>query len=127
NKGVIVDREKVLISSINWGENSARNNREAGVIIENDKVGEFYTNVFLYDWNSSNNQSSTASFSYYPENPVVNRTIAFNASNSTDPDGTIENYEWDFGDGKKAEGEIVTHSILGNSEVEPIEVAVMPA
>ena len=51
-----------------------------------------------------------ASFSYYPENPVVNRTITFNASNSTDPDGTIENYEWDFGDGEKAEGEIVTHS-----------------
>ncbi|MCW3129272.1 MAG: phospholipase D-like domain-containing protein [Methanophagales archaeon] len=80
NKGVIVDREKVLISSINWGENSARNNREAGVIIENDKVGEFYTNVFLYDWNSSNNQSPTASFTYSPSNPVVNQTITFNAS-----------------------------------------------
>jgi len=43
-------------------------------------------------------------------NPVVNETITFNASFSDDPDGTIENYEWDFGDGEKAEGEIVTHS-----------------
>ncbi len=51
-----------------------------------------------------------ASFSYSPLNPVVNQTITFNASNSTDPDGTIENYEWDFGDGEIAEGEIVTHS-----------------
>jgi phosphatidylserine/phosphatidylglycerophosphate/cardiolipin synthase-like enzyme len=50
NKGVIVDRNKVLISSINWNENSARNNREVGVIIENDAVGEYYTRVFLYDW-----------------------------------------------------------------------------
>ena len=56
------------------------------------------------------NQLPTGSFTYYPENPVVNRTITFNASNSTDPGGTIENYEWDFGDGEKAEGEIVTHS-----------------
>ena len=50
NKGVIVDHNKVLISSINWNENSARKNREVGVIIENDAVGEYYTRVFLYDW-----------------------------------------------------------------------------
>jgi phosphatidylserine/phosphatidylglycerophosphate/cardiolipin synthase-like enzyme len=50
NKGVIVDRNKVLISSINWNEHSARNNREVGGIIENDAVGEYYTRVFLYDW-----------------------------------------------------------------------------
>ena len=50
NKGVIVDRNKVLISSINWNEHSARKNREVGVIIENDAVGEYYTRVFLYDW-----------------------------------------------------------------------------
>ena len=51
NKGVIVDRSKVLISSINWNEHSPRNNREVGVIIENEDVGAFYTDVFLYDWN----------------------------------------------------------------------------
>ncbi len=52
NKGVIVDRSKVLISSINWGENSARNNREAGLVIENEDVAKFYTDVFLYDWHN---------------------------------------------------------------------------
>jgi PKD repeat protein/dienelactone hydrolase len=110
NKGVIVDSSKVLISSINWNENSARNNREVGVIVENDAVGEYYTDVFLYDWTSSNNQPPIASFTLSPSNPVVNQTITFDASNSTDPGGTIENYEWDFGDGEKAEGEIITHS-----------------
>ena len=75
NKGVIVDGSKVLISSINWNENSVRNNREAGVIIANDEVGKYYTDVFLYDWNSSNNQPPIASFSYLPSNPVVNQTI----------------------------------------------------
>jgi hypothetical protein len=34
----------------------AMNNREVGVIIDNDAVGEYYTDVFLYDWNSTNIQ-----------------------------------------------------------------------
>ena len=51
-----------------------------------------------------------ASFIYSPPNPIVNQTITFDGSNSTDPDGTIKEYEWDFGDGEKAEGSIVTHS-----------------
>ena len=33
NKGVIVDRELTLISSINWGKGAVFLNREAGVII----------------------------------------------------------------------------------------------
>ena len=62
-----------------------------------------------------------ADFSYSPENPVVNQTIIFNASNSTDPDGNIENYEWDFGDGNTTSTTepIITHSytIAGNYNV----------
>jgi cardiolipin synthase len=50
NKAVIVDRSKVLISSINWNEYSPTNNREVGLIIENEDVAKFYTDVFLYDW-----------------------------------------------------------------------------
>lgn len=46
NKGVIADN-KVLISSINWSSNSPTNNREAGVIIENADVANFYKEVFL--------------------------------------------------------------------------------
>jgi len=52
NKGVIVDNSKVLISSINWNEHSPANNREAGVIIENEDVAGFYADVFLYDWHT---------------------------------------------------------------------------
>jgi PKD repeat protein len=68
--------------------------------------------LYLIEWFQQLDIKSPpiASFSYYPDNPIVNETITFNASNSTDPDGTIENYEWDFGDGEKAEGEIATHS-----------------
>ncbi|MFQ6062573.1 MAG: PKD domain-containing protein, partial [Methanosarcinales archaeon] len=50
------------------------------------------------------------SFTYSPENPVVNQTITFNASSSYDPDGNITSYSWNFGDNTTKEGAIVNHS-----------------
>ncbi|WOF17022.1 phospholipase [Methanoplanus sp. FWC-SCC4] len=50
NKGVIVDGSRVLVSSVNWNENSPQFNREAGVIIEHQGVGEYFGRVFDYDW-----------------------------------------------------------------------------
>ncbi|AQL42404.1 hypothetical protein BV210_06610 [Halorientalis sp. IM1011] len=37
-------------------------------------------------------------------------TVTFNGSGSIDPDGSIESYEWDFGDGSTATGQQVTHT-----------------
>ncbi|PXF51691.1 MAG: hypothetical protein C4B55_04860 [Candidatus Methanophagaceae archaeon] len=51
-----------------------------------------------------------ANFTYTPENPVVNQTITFNASNFSDPDGFIVKYVWNFGDSSAGEGKVVTHS-----------------
>jgi hypothetical protein len=50
NKGIIVDGDEVLICSINAVENSFKGNREAGVIIENSTVADWYRDVFLNDW-----------------------------------------------------------------------------
>jgi len=52
NKGVIVDRTRVLVSSINWNENSPCFNREAGVILEHPDIGTYYTAVFEDDWHA---------------------------------------------------------------------------
>ncbi len=53
NKGVIVDGERVLVSSINWNSNSPNFNREAGVIIEHTGVAQYFLTVFEDDWNNT--------------------------------------------------------------------------
>jgi cardiolipin synthase A/B len=52
NKGVIVDNQYVLVSSINWNSNSPNFNREAGVIIDHPGVARYFLDVFEDDWNS---------------------------------------------------------------------------
>ncbi|MCX6580458.1 MAG: PKD domain-containing protein [Candidatus Aminicenantes bacterium] len=55
----------------------------------------------------------TASFEYSPANPVVNQDIYFNASASSDPDGTIQSYSWNLGDGDVASGRTISHRYAG--------------
>ncbi|MEI8331026.1 MAG: phospholipase D-like domain-containing protein [Methanomicrobiales archaeon] len=45
NKGVIVDGQRVIVSSINWTRNSPNFNREAGVKIEHPGVARYFHNV----------------------------------------------------------------------------------
>ena len=56
NKGLIIDGRKVLISSINWGENSVRRNREIGVIIENGEIANYFEEIFWHDWHYKNKE-----------------------------------------------------------------------
>ena len=49
-----------------------------------------------------------AGFTYYPSNPTDLDTVQFN-STSTDADGTIVNYYWEFGDGNTSTVQNTTH------------------
>lgn len=51
----------------------------------------------------------SANFSYSPASPAKNEKIYFNGSLSTDSDGYIVSWEWDFGDGNTLHGEKVSH------------------
>ena len=49
-KGVIIDREAVVVGSLNWNNNSADQNREVAVVLEGTEVGNYYGQVFDADW-----------------------------------------------------------------------------
>ena len=51
----------------------------------------------------------SAVISYSPASPQRGETIYFNGSLSTDSDGGIVRYHWDFGDGQSSFGEKVQH------------------
>ena len=51
-----------------------------------------------------------ADFSLSASRVVINQVITFDATNSSDPDGSIVKYEWEFGDGTTGNGKIVTHA-----------------
>jgi len=55
------------------------------------------------------NQLPTADFSISPTSPKKGETIYFNGGLSTDTDGYIVSWQWDFGDGGTGKGETVTH------------------
>ena len=62
----------------------------------------------------STNQPPVASFTHSPTSPVAGVSVDFNATASSDPDGSIVSYSWDFGDGGTASGAVVTHAFATN-------------
>jgi len=68
------------------------------------------------------NQSPTASFTANPTSGVVPLEVAFNASSSSDTEGSIIIYAWDFKDGDTGNGEAINHtfSSIGSYNVELI-------
>lgn len=58
----------------------------------------------------SSSQSLTASFTASPNSGEAPLDVSFDASDSNDPDGNIDSYIWDFGDGSTGTGEIITHT-----------------
>ena len=92
NKGLISD-DRVLISSINWNRNSVTENRETGLIIQNQKAAQYFTGIFNYDW-KDDTEPPTARFSIDSEYQL-NTTVNLSAFNSHDNVGIV-NYTWEL-------------------------------
>jgi hypothetical protein len=50
NKGIVVDGERVLVSSANWSGDGVVRNRDAGLIIHDEEIALYYQRVFIDDW-----------------------------------------------------------------------------
>jgi PLD-like domain len=60
NKGFVVDGKAVAIGSQNWSGEGVLRNRDASVIIENQKAAEYFEKIFLHDWDNIARQSVSA-------------------------------------------------------------------
>jgi hypothetical protein len=58
----------------------------------------------------STNAMPSAVFTLTPDTVKVGQEVRFDASASTDTDGSIAGYRWEFGDGGEAEGGDATHA-----------------
>jgi len=57
----------------------------------------------------STNAAPIAAFSFKPDTVRVNQSVSFDATASSDTDGTLAGYAWEFGDGATGTGTTVEH------------------
>jgi cardiolipin synthase A/B len=75
NKGMIVDGNRTLISSINGTMNSMANNREVAVVVEGASAAKYYSRAFNHDWESSETFQRSASDSSRAGCPPIGETL----------------------------------------------------
>ena len=108
-----------IVDKVGWGQASDCEGNCALQPSENQSIQrKFQNNTFIDTDNNANdfeiqtcpspkaqsktcqqtNQAPGAFFVYAPQNPSVDELINFDAASSTDADGQIISYQWDFGD-----------------------------
>lgn len=75
--------------------------------------------VYLLDVAPAGNQPPVPVVTVAPSTPALNVPVTLDASGSHDPDGTVGEITWDFGDGTSATGAVVSHAFgtLGTHDV----------
>ena len=117
---------KTVSHIYNWDKEEDRT-FTVTLIVTDDDGGQGIINKNITVKGENTNQLPTADFSYSPTTPKENETIYFNGSSSSDPDGDIVSWEWNFGDGSIGAGENVTHVYqwgAGNSKTYTVTLLV---
>ena len=96
NKGIIVDGESVLVSSINMGSSAMSRNREMGIIIHSATVTQFYLDAWHVDWNRLDNVTDTDQDTLTDKWEVAN---GLNRTKRIMPSGVSEDMYDSDGDG----------------------------
>jgi PKD repeat protein len=107
---VVVYRWDFGDGKMGWGKKLSHTYEKAGTFTIKLKVTD---NTALTD--SATNKiviqaEPVASFTCLPLEKIAPLDVSFNASNSSDEDGNIVVYKWNFGDGKIGWGETETHT-----------------
>jgi PKD repeat protein len=69
-------------------------------VVDDDGAIDSTTKTVTVEPAEPDNQPPTADFTFSPTNPTVGEEVSFDASASTDSDGSVDEYRWDFdGDG----------------------------
>lgn len=94
-KGIIIDGNVVLLSSINWSYTSPNLNRESGVVVQNTNVAAYYTQVFNWDWDHGrvpniSTTNSTSSSSTNSTSSSSSSTPSSTNNTTTMPEFTME-------------------------------------
>lgn len=77
--------------------------------VTNDE-GEMATARQTITVGTTSNKPPQAAFTTTPDTGTAPLTVVFDASNSSDADGIIQAYTWDFGDGDISSGQVVSHT-----------------
>lgn len=75
-----------------------------------DKDGATDSDTETIEVTTSGNESPTAKFSYDPSSGYPPLEVTFDATSSSDSDGSVVAYNWDFDDGTGSSGAIITHT-----------------
>jgi len=51
NKGVVVDGKIAVVGSNNWSSDGTQYNRDSSLVFYSEAIAQYYTEVFLFDWN----------------------------------------------------------------------------
>ena len=80
NKGILIDGTIAVVGSNNWSSDGTQHNRDASLVFFSRSIAQYFTEVFLFDWDNLSKSISTA--------PEVEPVLAPESGPHSSGDGT---------------------------------------